>query len=172
MIVYPAIILVLMLVGFGIIYRRAYLLENNDELKVQVKMETSEVQEHVAEVNPFEQTEENFQKAEELFKKKQYISAEKWYIEAVKKNPKNNVIFSRLAVIYLDQKNFADAIDSLHEALRLSPNSAINCFNLSYACNAEGDNKEAIIAARKALRLDPKNSKYKKWLDQLRTKPF
>jgi Tfp pilus assembly protein PilF len=82
------------------------------------------------------------------------------------------VIFSRLAVIYLDQKNFSDAIDSLSEALRLNPNSAVNYFNLSYAYNAEGDNKEATIAARKALRLDPKNSKYKKWLEQLRIKPF
>ncbi len=173
MIIYPAIILGLLVVGFVIIYRRAYLIENNVELKKQIQTESMpSLDESPREINPFEQEEENFSKAEELFKKKQYISAEKWYIEAVKKNPKNSTIFSRLAVIYLDQKNFQDAIDSLNEAIRLNPNSAANNFNLSYAYNSEGNKKEAIINARKALRLDPKNKKYKKWLDQLRVKPF
>ncbi len=172
MIIYPAIILGLLLIGFIIIYRRAYLVENVPELKQRAENETVFYEASTPEVNPFDQEEENFNKAEELFKKKQYISAERWYIEAVKKNPKNSVIFSRLAVIYLDQKNYSDAIESLSEALKLSPNSAINSFNLSFAYNAQGNQKDAMILAKKALRLDPKNKKYKKWLDQLRTKPF
>jgi len=174
MIIYPAIILLLLLVAFAIVYRRAYLVqkENPGEFEKSKSVDTSLPREEAAEINPFDEREENFKKAEELFKKKQYISAEKWYIEAVKKNPRNSVIFSRLGVIYLEQKNFPDAIESLNEALRLNPGAAASAFNLSYAYNCEGDKKEAINCAKRAIRLDPANSKYKKWLDQLRIKPF
>ncbi len=174
MIIYPAIILFLLVAGFVIVYRRAYLVENDEELKDQVasvdKQDKVEISQ--SEINPFEEQEENFIKAEELFKKKQYISAERWYIEAVKKNPKNPVIFSRLAVIYLQQKSFTDAIDSLKEALKLSPGSAVNNFNLSFAYNSIGNSKEAFLAVKKAIKIDPKNKKYKKWLQQLKIKPF
>lgn len=177
MIIYPAIILILLLVGFVIVYRRAYLVENEFSGELTPPPDRpnnpSAIEDHkISEINPFKEKEENFIKAEELFKKKQYISAEKWYIEAVKKNPKNSVIFSRLGIIYLEQKNFADAIDSLTEALRLNPDLATCAFNLSYAYNAQGDKKEAMNAAKRAARLEPKNSKYKKWLEQLRLKPF
>jgi tetratricopeptide (TPR) repeat protein len=175
MIIYPAIILVLLIAAFVIVFRRAYLTEKEfpGELRSDEKISANLTEDYRgSEINPFEEKEENFQKAEELFKKKQYISAEKWYIEAVKKNPKNSIIFSRLGVIYIDQKNYADAIESLQEALRLNPVLASSAFNLSYAYNAEGDQKEAIIAAKRAIRLEPKNKKYKKWLDQLRIKPF
>ena len=176
MIIYPAIILFLLLVGFVIVYRRAYLVENEfpgELTQPERPSNVSVIDDHSArEINPFEEKEENFIKAEELFKKKQYISAEKWYIEAVKKNPKNSVIFSRLGIIYLEQKNFADAVDSLTEALRLNPDLATCAFNLSYAYNAQGDKREAMNAAKRAARLEPKNSKYKKWLEQLRLKPF
>ena len=175
MIIYPAIILVLLIVAFGIILRRAYIIESeknpeSDLTSFEKNKDATDLAHQ--EVNPFREKEENFVKAEELFKKKQFISAEKWYIEAVQKNPKNPIIFSRLAVIYLEQKNYKDAIDSLNEAIKLNPGSAVNYFNLSFAYNEEGDKREAINSAKKAIRLDPKNSKYKKWLEQLRIKPF
>lgn len=176
MIIYPAILLALLLVAFVIVFRRAYLVQSdmpNEMSQSAVITKSDPAEDHrSSEINPFEEKEENFAKAEELFKKKQYISAEKWYIEAVRKNPRNSVIFSRLGVIYLEQKNFLDAIDSLKEAIRLNPELATCAFNLSYAYNAQGDKKEAMNSAKKAIRLEPKNEKYKKWLDQLKLKPF
>jgi stress-induced-phosphoprotein 1 len=185
MIIYPAIILGLLLIGLFIVWRRAYLeQESGVVLASPVASHTSpaekqqeytkpiETKFEEAEVSITEAEEENFAKAEDLFKKKQYISAEKWYIEAVKKNPKNAKIFSRLGVIYLEQRNFADAIESLKEALRLDPDLATAYFNLSYALNLEGDKKGAIESARKALRIDADNIKYKKWFESLKNKPF
>jgi len=184
MIIYPAIILGLLLIGFFVVWRRAYLEQEGGIVDVHQGMKApdhhglpeqvkpAEYKFEEAEVSIGKMEEENFSKAEDLFKKKQYISAEKWYIEAVKKNPKNPKIFSRLGVIYLEQKNFADAIESLKEAIRLDPDSASAHFNLSYALNAEGDNKGAIESAKKAARIDSNNEKYKKWLDNLKIKPF
>jgi len=176
MIIYPAIIIFLLLVALAIVYRRAYLTEQEfpGELAQEVDTSSGQAQEitELREINPFEGQEENFAKAEELFKKKQYKSAEKWYIEAVKKNPRSSTTFARLGVIYLEQRNFPDAIESFKESLKLNPIQASCAFNLSYAYNSEGDNKEAINAAKRAIRLEPKSKKYKKWLDQLKIQPF
>lgn len=185
MIIYPAIILALLLIGLFIVWRRAYLeqdhlpasLNNHKPIVATSEADASslkpaEYKFEEAEVSINKTEEENFIKAEDLFKKKQYISAEKWYIEAVKKNPKNAKIFSRLGVIYLEQRNFADAIESLKEAIRLDSESASAHFNLSYALNIEGDKRNAIESAKKAVRIDPNNQKYKKWLDSLKIKPF
>jgi Tfp pilus assembly protein PilF len=107
-------------------------------------------------------------KAEELFHKKQYISAEKWYLEAVKADPKNPRIYARLGSIYLEQKNFSDARDAFEEATKLDDTIASRFFNLSYIYNSIGDINLAQANARKATRMDPRNSKYKHWMDELK----
>jgi len=115
--------------------------------------------------------ESNFKKAEELFFKKQHISAEKWYLEAVKADPKNPKIYSRLGVIYLEQRNFKDAQDALKEAIKLEP-LASRYFNLSYAYYLGADFKEATDSAKRATRMDLKNEKYRKWYNDLKSEPF
>jgi len=175
MIIYLIIILALLLFAFAIVWRRAYLLETKGQVVGQSQGDkTSRVSFLVMEpeANLQRELEPNFQKAEDLFKKKQYISAEKWYIEAAKKDPKNPVIYARLGVIYLQQKNYKDAIEALSEAIKLDAGSASRYFNLSFALNAEGDKKAAILNARKALKFDPHNLKYRKWFEELRNKPF
>jgi len=112
------------------------------------------------------------EKAEELFFKKQYISAEKWYLEVIKKEPRNPKIYSRLGLIYINQKNYKDAICCLEEASKIEPGVASRYFNLSFAQNEEGDRKSAIVNARKAFRADSQNEKYKRWYDELRSRPF
>jgi len=176
MIIYPIIILVLLLFAFAIVWRRAYILEKEGQIVEQVQLGDQKTKASFLVMEPEvamrRELEPNFQKAEDLFRKKQYISAEKWYIEAAKRDPKNPVIYARLGVIYLEQKNYKDAIEALSEAIKLDPGSASRYFNLSFALNAEGDKKEAILNAKKALRLDPHNLKYRKWLEELRAKPF
>lgn len=176
MIIYPIIILVLLLFAFAIVWRRAYFLEAGGQVAEQAQPGDKKTKVSFLIMEPEasvqHESEPNFQKAEDLFKKKQYISAEKWYIEAAKKDPKNPVIYARLGVIYLEQKNYKDAIDALSEAIKLDSGSASRYFNLSFALNAEGDRKEAILNAKKALRFDPRNLKYRKWFEELRSKPF
>lgn len=219
MIIYPIIILALLIAGFVVVWRRAYIVQSTTSIPDEPvkekpkrtehkffdrtgfwghheKAESSEpvqpkeaifkekeeiVEEPDVEPKPNEEKEDvdvsvpvdpAFAKAEELFKKKQYISAEKWFIEAVKSDTKNPKIYSRLGVIYIEQRNFADAIEALNEAIKLDPSQASRYFNLSFAYNAEGDKKEALNNAKRAIKIDPDNKKYKNWYEELRNSPF
>ena len=128
MIIYPIIILGLLLVALGIFYRRAYLVSveglaekeetmsrgdnetKNRLLAIKEKLHlpnipTFKKKANVEiEVNLERETDPNILKADDLFSKKQFISAEKWYLEAVRNNPKNAKIYSRLGIIYIEQK--------------------------------------------------------------------
>ncbi|MDH4358892.1 MAG: tetratricopeptide repeat protein [Candidatus Berkelbacteria bacterium] len=178
MIIYPVIILTLLIVGFVIIWRRAYILER--EGKIEVEDESKKIKDekrswfsfakksHEPEAEVDKEKDEDFIKAEELFSKKQYISAEKWYLEVIKKDPKNSKVYSRLGTIYLEQRNFQDAKEAFEEAIRLDDRVASRFFNLSYVYNALGDLRGASNYAKRAIRLDPDNAKYRRWLDELR----
>lgn len=144
--------------------------EKPKEFKKPILREKDLPEEYIPRVKVIENS--DFERAEDLFKKKQYISAERWYLEAAKKDPKNPKIYSRLAVIYLEQNNFKDARDSLEESVKLDPSVASRFFNLSFIYNSEGDKKSAISNVRKAISLDPDNQKYQKWLEELKSKPF
>lgn len=194
MILYPIIILVSLVIAFAIFWRKAYLLEKDGIVDLSLKQDQAEIAEHSgglailkekihlptfhrkSEVEPEasveEETDTNVLKADDLFRKKQYISAEKWYLEAVRNNPKNPKIYSRLGIIYLEQKNFKDAADSLEEAIRLDPSSASRFFNLSFAYNSLGDKKQAIANAKRSIRLEPASKKYRKWMDRLKIRSF
>lgn len=194
MIIYPIAIILILLVAFFMVWRRAYFIEKEgispDDSESLSSVEGRETvfdqpsqKEGVFSVfkikkknEPEVIVEKNqdplMEKAEELFFKKQYISAEKWYLEVVKKDPRNPKIYSRLGLIYISQKNYKDAISCLEEANKLDPTVASRYFNLSFAHNEEGSRKEALDSARKAIRIDPRNQKYKKWLNELRSRPF
>lgn len=200
MIVYPIIIILILLVAFFVVWRRAYFVEKEgvvrEEPVFQEKPTTagrssSRDMESEGEgalnrskifsrIKKQEEPEVVFdkprdplmEKAEELFFKKQYISAEKWYLEVVKKDPRNPKIYSRLGLIYISQKNYKDAIACLEEANKIGPALASRCFNLSFAYNEEGSRREALEHARKAMKLEPSNSKYRNWFNELRSRPF
>lgn len=196
MIIYPIIIILILLVAFFVVWRRAYFIEKvgivPDQSEGLLQPEEQQVDSdqvtqilekkkfsffHFKKKSEPEVTLEKTQdplmeKAEELFFKKQYISAEKWYLEVIKKDPRNPKIYSRLGLIYISQKNYKDAISCLEEANKLDPTVASRYFNLSFANNEEGNRKEALDSARKAIRLDPQNPKYKNWFNELRSRPF
>lgn len=194
MIIYPIIILGSLAIAFAIFWRKAFLLEKDGVVRLSQKQDQSNIEDHSnvltglkekihlpsfhkkSEVEPEvaveEETDPNILKADDLFRKKQFISAEKWYLEAVRNNPKNPKIYSRLGIIYLEQKNFKDATESLEEAVRLDPSSASRFFNLSFAYNSLGDKKQALSYAKRSIRLEPQSKKYRKWMDRLKIKPF
>lgn len=193
MIIYPAIIILILLVCFFVVWRRAYFVQANGAIDEsnQITDESARPKEPKGssrssappskllslkkdEMEVFADNSQDplMEKAEELFFKKQYISAEKWYLEVIKKEPRNPKIYSRLGLIYINQKNYKDAICCLEEASKIEPGVASRYFNLSFAQNEEGDRKSAIANARKAFRADSQNKKYKRWYDELRSRPF
>jgi tetratricopeptide (TPR) repeat protein len=194
-VIYPSIIIVSLSTIFYLFWKKAYQIEANEikieepvraaeEGKVEVSpgefsdfwsnQETVREAEEPTTVAPTSEKEisEAMEKAEDLFKKGRYISAEKWFIEAAKENPKDAKIYSRLGIIYLQQKNFPDAEEALKESIRLDESVASRFFNLSYACWCQSKFKEASVHARQALRLEPENSKYKAWLEKLHLEGF
>lgn len=196
MIIYPIIILGLLLVALGIFYRRAYLvsLEGLPEKEAAATGDAGEGKSRLLaikeklhlpnipgfkkrsdvemEINLEQETDPNILKADDLFRKRQFISAEKWYLEAARNNPKNAKIYSRLGVIYIERKNFKDAVEALNEAVKLDDRIASRFFNLSFAFNALGDKKLALQHAKKAMRLETANKKYRKWFDELRLRGY
>jgi len=196
MIIYPIIILGLLLAALGIFYRRAYLVsvEGLAEKEIVVAKDIGEKKNRLLaikeklhlpnipglkkrsdvemEVNLEQETDPNILKADDLFRKRQFISAEKWYLEAARNNPKNAKIYSRLGIIYIERKNFKDAIEALSEAVKLDDQVASRFFNLSFAFNALGDKKLALQYAKRAMRLEAANKKYRKWFDELRARGY
>ncbi len=174
MIIYPIIILVLLLTAFILVYRKAYLLQlktGKEEIEKNLDKPIKSLDKE-ADVVIKKELEPNLQKAEDLFKKKQYISAEKWYLEAVRVDPKNDLIYARLGVIYIEQKNYKDAVESLEESIRLGGNTSSRYFNISFAKNALGDRRDALNYAKRAVKTEPNNEKYRKWLNELKSSIF
>jgi Flp pilus assembly protein TadD len=72
---------------------------------------------------------------------------------------------SLLGVEYVQNQQFAEARNSFEEALRLMPHESVNHSNLGVSLAVAGDWNSAEREARKALELDPDNSKAKSLLD-------
>ncbi len=108
-----------------------------------------------------------FQEAEDAFAIKDYKKAERLYLRLAAEDPKNPKLYGRLGVIYLEQKNYEDARDSLQVALKLEPNNASRSFNLALTYTQLGSKAKAIQALEAALKYDPSNRKYRKMLDEM-----
>jgi len=70
-----------------------------------------------------------------------------------------------LGVEYVQNQQFAEARNSFEEAARLMPHESVNHSNLGVSLAVAGDWNSAEQEARKALELDPDNSKAKSLLD-------
>ena len=69
--------------------------------------------------------------AEEAFKAKDYRKAESLFLKVAKENPKSVKAFNRLGVIYLEQKNYMDAIEAFSTALKLDDKVCSRYYNLA-----------------------------------------
>jgi len=72
---------------------------------------------------------------------------------------------SLLGVEYVQNQQFAEAQNSFAEAVRLMPHESVNHSNLGVTLAVAGDWNSAEQEARKALELDPGNSKAQSLLD-------
>ena len=108
-----------------------------------------------------------FEEADSLFKNGKYKEAEKLFLKAASQRPKDSMIYARLGLLYLQQKCYTDAIESLKLAVKLDKNNPSRHFNLALAYQGAKDNQRAIAEAREATSLDPVTPKYREFLEQL-----
>jgi Flp pilus assembly protein TadD len=92
--------------------------------------------------------------AENAFEARQYSLAEKYLIQSIAKNPADPKLYNKLGIIYLEQKNYADAKDAFAEVLKLEPNNAAAWNNYGLAHFNLGNNRAAIEAYEKSLAIN------------------
>lgn len=109
----------------------------------------------------------NFDEGDALFKAEKYQEAERFFLKAAAAKPSDPRIYARLGVIYLHEKNYNDAIESLKVAVRLDKYNPGRHYNLSLAYWGNKDKQKAIASVREAISLDPVTAKYRQFLEQL-----
>ena len=108
-----------------------------------------------------------FDEGDELFRKGDYEKAEEFFLKAASRNPTDPKVYARLGVIYLHQKNFNDAIESLKVAVKLDKYNPSRHYNLALAYLGNDDRQKATVSAREAITLDPVTKKYRQLLNHL-----
>lgn len=109
----------------------------------------------------------NFDEGEILFKAGKLEEAESYFIKAASNNPANAKIYARLGLLYLQMKNYSDAIEALKVAVKLDKYNPSRHYNLSLAYLGNKDVQKAIASVREAITLDPVTQKYRQLLEQL-----
>ncbi len=94
-------------------------------------------------------------KAKELIARGESAQAMEQLRAAMRDPDAEPYALSILASEHLKQGDFDSAVNELQEAVHMLPGIAANQSNLAYALGVKGRNEEALIAARKALQLDP-----------------
>ena len=108
-----------------------------------------------------------FDEGDELFKKGKYAEAEEFFLKAATRTPGDARVYARLGVIYLHQKNFNDAIESLKVAVKCDKYNPSRHYNQALAYMGNNDRQKATVSAREAITLDPVTKKYRQLLDHL-----
>lgn len=109
------------------------------------------------------------QEADDLFAIKDYRKAEKLYLKLAADDPTSPKIYSRLGIIYLEQKNYEDARDAFQQAIKFEPGIASRHFNLAISYLNLGSPAKAMHSLEQALKHDPANRKYRKMLDDVKS---
>ena len=112
----------------------------------------------------FVRNEDLIKEADTLMDSGDLRGAEAFYLKAASKMPNNPKIYNRLGIIYLQQKNFADARDAFLAGLKLDDRNASRNYNLALAYIGLGTTEKAKVAVKRAIELDPTNKKYVKTL--------
>src|SRR3990167_4601951 len=108
-----------------------------------------------------------FEEGDEMFRQGNYAEAEEFFLKAATRNPSEVRVYARLGVIYLHQKNYNDAIESLKVAVKLDKYNPSRHYNLALAYLGNDDRQKATVSAREAITLDPVTKKYRQLLDHL-----
>lgn len=108
-----------------------------------------------------------YEDGEALLKAGKFQQAERFFLKAASSHPSDPKIYARLGLIYLQQKNHSDAIESLKVAAKLDKYNPSRHYNLALAYWGNKDVQRAIMSVREAISLDPVTAKYRQLLEQL-----
>lgn len=109
----------------------------------------------------------NYEEGEACYKKGQLDKAEQFYLKAASSHPGDAKIYARLGLLYLQQKNYSDAIEALKVAVKIDKYNPSRHYNLALAYSGNKDVQKAISCVREAITLDPVTQKYRQLLEQL-----
>lgn len=109
----------------------------------------------------------HFDEGENLYKVGKFDAAEQFFVKAAASNPADPKIYARLGLLYLQTKNYSDAIEALKVAVKLDKYNPSRHYNLALAYWGNKDVQRAISSAREAITLDPVTPKYRQLLEQL-----
>lgn len=98
--------------------------------------------------------------AADLVRQEEYIPAEKRYIEIISHNPKHAKAYEGLGNLYLWNKQYAQARETLLFTLRISPDDASVYMSLAEVELAEENPKKAVEYLRRCVELRPSNPKF------------
>jgi Tfp pilus assembly protein PilF len=99
--------------------------------------------------------------AQDYFEKGDLEMAERMFLQAATHDPDNARIYNHLGIIYMQKKNFADALEAFEAALKLNPKIASRHVNLGLIYMRIGKPKRARRYFEKAIKIEPDNEKYK-----------
>jgi tetratricopeptide (TPR) repeat protein len=88
-----------------------------------------------------------------------YTGPEALWLDTLQKDPNSWVAYNNLGVLFLDKRNYPQAIQQFQSAIRLKPDLAEAQSNLSLALLREGKIDAAIEHGLQAVRLEPASSK-------------
>jgi tetratricopeptide (TPR) repeat protein len=97
---------------------------------------------------------EFFDQARNLQKVGRLGEAQGLYEQALRTQPDNAAILNNLGVIYIQERNYSKAADSLETAIRLKPEYADPYYNLACLYAIKGDVRQSLDNLEKARSLD------------------
>jgi len=109
----------------------------------------------------------HFEEGEELLAQGKAKEAEQYFLRAATSNPSDARVYAKLGLLYLNQKNYSDAIESLKMAVKFEKYNPSRHYNLALAYWGNKDVRRAIASVREAISLDPVTPKYRKLLEEL-----
>ena len=98
--------------------------------------------------------------ADALVKEDKFVEAEKKYIEALSIEQKNPKLYEKLGRLYIRNKNYDQARDTLRFASRLSPNDASVVASLGEIAMAREEYADAVTYFQHAASLRPRSPRY------------
>lgn len=107
------------------------------------------------------------EEGDSLLKKGKVEQAEQFFLRVASRHPNDPKIYARLGLLYLNGKNYSDAIESLKVATKLDRYNPSRHYNLALAYWGNKDVQRAIMSVREAISLDPVTPKYRQLLEQL-----
>lgn len=111
---------------------------------------------------------DKIREADNLLSQGKTEEAEQIYLDLAAKFVNDPKIYNRLGVVYLKQKNYADARDSFLRSIRLDDTESARHYNLAMAYLGMGAVEKGKVSLKKALDIEPGKEKYQRALEKIK----